>query len=62
MPPAPYVGSTLLAKVVVALSAAVPFDDLALFGAGALAAVLLTVGVGLLFLRSSTAIEELRTG
>ncbi|HEX5596443.1 MAG TPA: FtsX-like permease family protein [Micromonosporaceae bacterium] len=40
----------------------VPFDDLALFGAGALAAVLVTVGIGLLFLRSSTALEELRVG
>ncbi|MGC5017264.1 hypothetical protein [Micromonospora sp. DT47] len=30
-------------------------------GAGALAAVLVTVGVGLLFLRASTAVEELRT-
>jgi hypothetical protein len=38
----------------------VPVDDLALFGAGALVAVLAVVGVGLLFLRSSTAIEELR--
>ncbi|HEX5542772.1 MAG TPA: FtsX-like permease family protein, partial [Micromonospora sp.] len=38
----------------------VPFDDLALFGAGALAAVLVTVGIGLLFLHSSTALEELR--
>lgn len=30
-------------------------------GAGALAVVAVTVGVGLLFLRSSTAFEELRT-
>lgn len=39
----------------------VPLEQLALLGAGALAAVLVTVGVGLLFLRSSTALEELRT-
>lgn len=38
----------------------IPVDDLALFGAGALAAVLAVVGVGLLFLRTSTAVEELR--
>lgn len=43
-------------------SVPVPFDDLALYGAGGLALVLVTVGVGLLFLRSSTAVEELRTG
>jgi hypothetical protein len=40
----------------------IPFDDLALYGAGALAGVLVTVGVGVLLLRSSTAVEELRTG
>ncbi|WP_446217832.1 FtsX-like permease family protein [Micromonospora sp. IBHARD004] len=39
----------------------IPVDLLALYGAGGLAAVLMTVGVGLLFLRSSTAVEELRT-
>ncbi|PWR14052.1 hypothetical protein DKT69_18315 [Micromonospora sicca] len=39
----------------------VPWDRLAWLGAGALGAVLVTVGVGLLFLRSSTAVEELRT-
>ncbi|MGK5737435.1 FtsX-like permease family protein [Micromonospora sp. URMC 103] len=39
----------------------VPLEHLALLGAGALAAVLLTVAVGLLFLRASTAVEELRT-
>lgn len=38
----------------------VPLDDLALLGAGAVAAVLAVVGVGLLFLRASTALEELR--
>ncbi len=41
---------------------AVPWADLALFGAGALAVVLVTVGVGLLYLRGSTALEELRVG
>ncbi|MEU1752418.1 FtsX-like permease family protein [Micromonospora matsumotoense] len=40
----------------------VPWAQLAWVGAGALAAVLVTVGVGLLFLRMSTAVEELRTG
>jgi len=40
----------------------IPFADLALLGAGALAVVLAVVGLGLLFLRSSTEIEELRTG
>ncbi|GAB3948465.1 hypothetical protein GCM10027614_45610 [Micromonospora vulcania] len=39
----------------------VPLEQLAWLGAGALAAVLLTVGVGLLFLRVSTTVEELRT-
>ncbi|MEU9505846.1 FtsX-like permease family protein [Micromonospora sp. NPDC048170] len=38
----------------------VPLEQLALLGAGALAAVLVTVGVGLLFLRAGTAVEELR--
>ncbi|WP_330439509.1 ABC transporter permease [Micromonospora sp. NBC_00821] len=40
---------------------AVPLEHLAWLGAGALAAVLLTIGVGLLFLRASTALDELRT-
>ncbi|TDC82043.1 FtsX-like permease family protein [Micromonospora sp. KC606] len=40
----------------------VPVPQLAWIGAGALAAVLITVGVGLLFLRASTAVEELRAG
>ncbi|WP_260428609.1 hypothetical protein [Micromonospora globispora] len=39
----------------------VPWERLAWLGAGALVAVLVTVGVGLLFLRASTAVEELRT-
>ncbi|MCO1595652.1 ABC transporter permease [Micromonospora sp. RHAY321] len=39
----------------------VPLEQLAWLGAGALAAVLVTVGVGLLFLRVSTAVDELRT-
>ncbi|MBQ1072520.1 ABC transporter permease [Micromonospora sp. C31] len=38
----------------------VPLEQLAMLGAGALAAVLVTVGVGLLFLRAGTAVEELR--
>ncbi|MET8305388.1 hypothetical protein [Micromonospora sp. NPDC005173] len=39
----------------------VPLEQLAWLGAGALAAVLVTVGVGLLFLQVSTAVEELCT-
>ncbi|WCN81832.1 ABC transporter permease [Micromonospora sp. LH3U1] len=39
----------------------VPLEHLVWLGAGALAAVLVTVGVGLLFLRVSTALDELRT-
>ncbi|MDG4778584.1 ABC transporter permease [Micromonospora sp. WMMD961] len=39
----------------------VPLEHLAWLGAGAVAAVLVTVGVGLLFLRASTALDELRT-
>ncbi|MFU8872238.1 FtsX-like permease family protein [Micromonospora sp. SL4-19] len=39
----------------------VPVEQLAWLAAGALVAVLATAGVGLLFLRSSTAVEELRT-
>lgn len=38
----------------------VPLHDLTLFGIGGLAALLAAVGVGLLFLRASTALEELR--
>ncbi|MFF5296746.1 FtsX-like permease family protein [Paractinoplanes globisporus] len=40
----------------------VPWADLGLLGGGALLAVLLAVGVGLLVLRSSTDLEELRIG
>ncbi|RQX17880.1 hypothetical protein DDE19_09785 [Micromonospora ureilytica] len=39
----------------------VPLEHLGWLGVGALAAVLVTVGVGLLFLRASTALDELRT-
>ncbi len=38
----------------------VPLEQLALQGAGATAAVLAVVGLGVLFLRSNTALEELR--
>ncbi|GIJ29957.1 hypothetical protein Vqi01_51190 [Micromonospora qiuiae] len=41
-------------------SPGVPLEQLALLGAGAVAATLLTAGLGVLFLRSSTAVEELR--
>lgn len=40
----------------------VPLDDLALHGLGVLALVAVATGLGLLFLRSGTAVEELRTG
>lgn len=40
----------------------VPWAQLAWFAVGGLAAVLVTVGVGLLFLRAGTTVEELRTG
>ncbi|PJE99240.1 hypothetical protein CUT44_05605 [Streptomyces carminius] len=40
----------------------VPLDHLALQGAGVLALVLAATGLALLFLRSATAVEELRTG
>ena len=39
-----------------------PLDIVAGYGALAIAGVLVMVGLGLLFLRSSTAVEELRTG
>ena len=39
----------------------VPLGNLALVGAGALVAALVVVGIGLLFLRGATAVEELRT-
>jgi hypothetical protein len=38
----------------------IPYDDLFVFGGLAVGAVLVMVGIGLLFLRSSTAVEELR--
>lgn len=40
----------------------IPFAELALVGAAGLAFVLAVVGLSLLLLRSSTAVEELRTG
>ena len=39
-----------------------PLDTIATYGVLAVAAVAAAVGVGLLFLRGSTAVEELRTG
>ncbi|MEV4532759.1 FtsX-like permease family protein [Asanoa sp. NPDC049518] len=64
------VGSSLIAPVtgseVSNYGRSAPFvhayDTIAGYGALAVGAVLVTVGVGLLFLRSSTAVEELRTG
>lgn len=38
----------------------VPLDDLALYGANAVAALLAVLGAGMLFLRASTALDELR--
>jgi hypothetical protein len=46
----------------VAFPLPVPLPELALYGAGAFVAVLATVGIGLLFLRRSTAVAELRVG
>jgi hypothetical protein len=40
----------------------VPFDELALAATVGIVAVLATVAIGLLFLRSSTDLEELRVG
>jgi predicted lysophospholipase L1 biosynthesis ABC-type transport system permease subunit len=40
----------------------IPFEHLLGYGALALAAILLTVGAGLVFLRVSTSVEELRVG
>ena len=72
--PSPIIPSVLLALTVglslvrglsgvdASLSIAIPFAGLALVGGLALGAALLVVGVGLLFLRSSTSLEELRTG
>ncbi|MCX4387256.1 ABC transporter permease [Micromonospora peucetia] len=51
----------IIETAVVTVPPDVPLEQLALLGAGALAAVLVTVGVGLLFLRAGTAVEELRT-
>ncbi|MEH1012419.1 FtsX-like permease family protein [Micromonospora sp. CPCC 206060] len=50
----------IIAEPVVTRAVPVPFDDLAGYGAGALCAVLVTVGIGLLLLRSSTDLAELR--
>jgi hypothetical protein len=58
-PPAQYVRAEWVPQVTVPPD--VPWDRLAWLGAGALGAVLVTVGAGLVFLRSSTAVEELRT-
>ena len=44
------------------LNVPVPWAELSLLGAGALLAVLVAVGVGVLVLRSSTDLEELRVG
>ena len=46
----------------VEMQVAVPFDQLALLGGGALLAVLLAAGAAVLVLRSSTDLEELRVG
>ncbi|MFF5172642.1 FtsX-like permease family protein [Micromonospora sp. NPDC000089] len=52
----------MVTEPLVRIAPAVPWEQLAWLGGGALAAVLVTVGVGLLFLRASTSVEELRTG
>ncbi|MBO4205152.1 FtsX-like permease family protein [Micromonospora echinofusca] len=50
----------IVADPVVVRAVPVPLDGLVGYGAGALCAVLVTVGVGLLLLRSSTDLAELR--
>ncbi|WP_326561526.1 FtsX-like permease family protein [Micromonospora sp. NBC_01796] len=52
--------SRTVAEPLVGGSVPVPLAELALYGAGALGAVLVMVGVGLLFLRRSTTLTELR--
>jgi hypothetical protein len=47
---------------VVTLAVPVPLDGLVALGGGTLAAMLVVVGVGLIFLRMSTDLEELRVG
>src|SRR4051812_26363429 len=46
----------------VTLKVPIPFDDLARLGAGALVVMALVAGVGLLFLRMSTDLQEIRVG
>jgi hypothetical protein len=53
---------TQIKHPLVELAVPVPLQDLALLGGGALLAVLLAAGAGLLVLRSSTDLEELRVG
>jgi hypothetical protein len=45
----------------VTLHVPVPWAHLGVAVGGSIAAVVITVGIGLLFLKSSTSIEELRT-
>ncbi len=49
-------------QLVVAIPIPIPFGDLALLGGGAVLAMLLVVGAGMMVLRSSTDLEELRAG
>ncbi|MEU6072230.1 FtsX-like permease family protein [Micromonospora sp. NPDC047074] len=51
----------IVAEPEVTVPVDVPLEQLAALGGGALAAVLVTVGVGLLFLRAGATVEELRT-
>ncbi|MEV6350610.1 FtsX-like permease family protein [Actinoplanes sp. NPDC051851] len=53
---------TTVIQPLVLLKIPIPFGELALLGGGALLAMLLVVSVGLLVLRTSTELEELRTG
>jgi hypothetical protein len=55
-------GSPSWHSATVTLTVPIPFDDLARLGAGALAVMALVAGVGLLFLRMSTDLQEIRVG
>jgi hypothetical protein len=55
-------GSANWHQATVTLNVPIPFDDLALLAAGAVVVMALVAGVGLLFLRMSTDLQEIRVG
>ena len=55
-------GSADWHQATVTLNVPIPFDDLALLAAGAVVVMALVAGVGLLFLRMSTDLQEIRAG